>query len=119
MRRQNVQYPTFLLIIALAVGIVLSSNARMVSHDLTELAQIVAEHDHEVAEHGHAHNDIVDLIHAYHGHMHDVADHDHNIAFLPPRAASSHAPPTGKGWAWANGLMQDRSEFDLDRPPRL
>lgn len=51
--------------IALAVGLVLSANSRLVAHDFSELAKIVADHHDEISEHGHAHEDIVDVMHAY------------------------------------------------------
>lgn len=108
-----------LLTIALAVGMLFSANSRSVTHDFTELAKIVAEHHAEIEEHGHAHEDIVDLMHAYHGHSHEVADHDHNIAYLPPRDPSNSMMPTSKTWAMANSVMPDRRHFGLDRPPRV
>jgi hypothetical protein len=112
-------YLRIVLTIALAVGMISSSNSRMVSHDITELAKIVTEHHDEIADHGHAHEDIVDVMDAYHGHAHDVADHDHNTAFLSPRTSSGMIPPTRSGWALASYLMPDRKDFDLDRPPRV
>jgi len=108
-----------LLTIVLAIGTLASANSRSVTHDFTELAKIVAEHHAEIEEHGHAHEDIVDLLHAYHGHSHEVADHDHNIAFLPPRDAMSTPMPTSASWAMAHSAMPDRGYFGLDRPPRV
>jgi hypothetical protein len=107
------------LTIALAMGMISASNSRMVSHDIAELTKIVTEHLAGSAGHGHAHEDTVDILHAYHGHVHDVADHDHNIAFLPPRTSSSMAAPTRTTWPLASDVMPDRSRFDLDRPPRV
>ncbi|MFT6121241.1 MAG: hypothetical protein ACJAXK_003202 [Yoonia sp.] len=112
-------YLRIVLTIALAVGMIASSNSRMVSHDITELAKIVTKHHAEIADHGHAHEDIVDIVHAYHGHAHDVADHDHNIAFLPPRTSSGLVLPKRANWALASYAMPDRRGFDLDRPPRV
>jgi hypothetical protein len=106
------------LTIALAVGMILSANSRSLTHDVTELAQIVAEHHAEVDEHGHAHDDIVDLLHAYLGHGHEVADHDHNMAFLPAREPAGVILPTGTSWAMASRAMTDRRDYGLDRPPR-
>jgi hypothetical protein len=119
MTRVVAGYLRIVLTIALAVGMIASSNSRMVSHDITELAKIVTEHHGEIADHGHAHDEAVRVVDAYHGHAHDVADHDHNIAFLPPRASSGMVPPTRSGWALANYVMPDRKDFDLDRPPRM
>jgi hypothetical protein len=112
-------YLRIVLTIALAVGMISSSNSRMVSHDITELAKIVTEHHAEIADHGHAHDEVVSVMDAYHGHAHDVADHDHNTAFLPPRTSSGMIPSTRSGWALANYVMPDRRSFDLDRPPRV
>jgi hypothetical protein len=119
MRRRATDYLRAFLTIALAVGMVLSANSRMVSHDVTELAKIVAEHDAGIKEHGHAHEDIIDQMHAYHGHAHEIADHDHNIAFLPPRVSPNIMALARKNWALANDAMPDRRDFDLDRPPRV
>ena len=119
MTRRITGYLKGLLTIALAVGMVLSANSRSVTHDFTEFAKIVAEHCAEIEEHGHAHEDIVDLMHAYHGHSHEVADHDHNIAFLPPRDAVSTPMPTSTRWAMADHGLPDRRDYGLDRPPRV
>jgi len=108
-----------LLTIALAVGMLLSANSRSVTHDFTELAKIVAEHHAEIKEHGHAHEDIVDLMHAYHGHSHEIADHDHNIAFLPPREPAGFVMPTSTSWMMAHSAMPDCRDYGLDRPPRV
>lgn len=119
MTRQITRYLRGMLTIALAVGMILSANSRSVTHDFTELAKIVAEHHAEIQEHGHAHEDIIDLIHAYHGHSHEIADHDHNIAFLQPRETSDGPLPTSKSWAMSSSAMSDRRDYGLDRPPRV
>lgn len=107
-----------MLTVALAVAMLLASNARIASHDLPELAQIVADHKIEIVDHGHAHDDVVNVVHAYHGHGHDVADHDHNVAFLPDRKASGTMMPSRSNWRIANSALPGRTIFDLDRPPR-
>jgi hypothetical protein len=119
MTRAITGYLRGLLTIALAVGMLLSANSRSVAHDFTELAQIVAEHHAEIEEHGHAHEDIIDVMHAYHGHSHEIADHDHNIALLPPRDLSSSILPTSTTWTMVNSEMRDRRDYGLDRPPRV
>jgi hypothetical protein len=111
-------YLRIVLTVALVVGMMLASNSRMVSHYITELSKIVTDHHAEIADHGHAHEDIVDVLDAYHGHAHDVADHDHNLAFLRPRTASGIVLLTRTNWALASSAMPDRGSFDLDRPPR-
>lgn len=55
MTRKIASYLKGILAVALAVGIVLSANARSVTHDLTALAKIVADHQAEIEEHGQAH----------------------------------------------------------------
>ena len=119
MTRQFMGYLRAVLTIALAIGFILSANSRSVSHDLTELAKIVAEHHAEIKEHGHAHEDIIDVMHAYYGHSHEITDHDHNIAFLPPRSIVSAPMPTNTSWAMSNSALPDRREYGLDRPPRV
>lgn len=119
MKRKITGYLRGILAVALVVGIVLSANARSVTHDLGALAKIVADHQAEIEEHGHAHEDIVDLIHAYQGHSHEIADHDHNIAFLPTRDVIAAPLPTSTSWALAQYGMPDRRDHGLDRPPRV
>lgn len=106
------------LTIALAVGMILSSNSRIVSHDVTELAQTINDYSAGIEDHGHAHDEIVSIIDAYHGHAHDVADHDHNVAFLPPRLSSTIAQSTPTNWLMYDPASPNRRNFDLDRPPR-
>ena len=119
MARAITGYLRGLLTTALAVGMLLSANSRSVTHDFTELAKIVAEHHAEIEEHGHAHEDIVDLMHAYNGHSHEIADHDYNIAVLPPREPAGSKRPTSSSWAMANSALPDRTDYGLDLPPRV
>lgn len=119
MTRAITVYLRGLLTIALAVAIPLSADSRSVTHDFNELAKIVAEHHAEIEVHGHAHEDIIDLMHAYHGHSHEIADHDHNIAFLPPREPAGSIMPTSTSWMMAHSEMRDRRDYGLDRPPRV
>ena len=108
-----------MLTIALTVGMILSANPSSVTHDFTELAKIVAEHHAEIEEHGHSHEDIIDVVHAYYGHSHEIADHDHNVAFLSQRDAVSTAMPSSRIWAMSDSTMPDRQDYGLDRPPRV
>ncbi|WP_299030615.1 hypothetical protein [uncultured Sulfitobacter sp.] len=119
MMQQVVRYLRGYLVIALAVGLVLSANSRLVAHDFSELAKIVADHHDEITEHGHAHEDIVDVMHAYLAHSHEIADHDHNIAFLPPRDAMSETIPSSTIAALSDSGMRGRRDYGLDRPPRV
>lgn len=113
------RYMKELLAVVLAVGIILSANSRSITHDTTELAKIVAEYHAEIEEHGHAHEDIADLIHAFHGHHHEINDHDHNIAFLLPRESITTPFLTGTGLVRADFGKPDLIEYRLDRPPRV
>ena len=108
-----------LFAIVLTVGIILSANSRMVSHSFIEVAQIIAEHNDEIEEHGHSHEDIIDILHAAHGHAHEIADHDHNIAFLPTLEKYFAIPPNGKNWLLMNSFVPDQRIYGLDRPPRV
>ena len=119
MIRQATAFLRYALTIALALGMLLSSYARMTSHDVSNLAQIIAEQHAEIEDHGHAHGEISDVMQAYHGHAHDVTDHDHNIAFLPPRLESGVQMPTRTNWTLANYALPDRRSVELDRPPRV
>jgi hypothetical protein len=112
-------YLKAVLAIALIAGVILSANSRTESYDITQLAEIVAAHHAEIEEHGHVHEAVIDVMHAYLEHAHDVADHDHNIAFLPPRASTTILPTMRTSWTLAGYAMPDRKDFDLDRPPRL
>jgi hypothetical protein len=106
-------------VIALAVGLVLSANSRLVAHDLSELAKIVADHHNEAKEHGHAHEDIVDVMHAYLAHSHEIADHDHNVVFMPPHDAASEMVATSIIATLSDNSMRGRQDYGLDRPPRV
>ncbi|MFT6605787.1 MAG: hypothetical protein ACJA2X_000963 [Halocynthiibacter sp.] len=103
------RYLSIALTTVLAVGMISSSNSRVVSHDITELAKIVTEHHAEIADHGHAHEGIVSVMESYHWHADEVADHDLNIAILPPRTSSSMILPTRSGWTLANVCCRPRS----------
>lgn len=118
MKRQATSFLRFVLTIALAVGIMLSSNAQSQSHDLAQIAAIMAEHQSEIEDHGHAHGDVVDILHAYEGHANEMADHDHNTAFLPPRRSAGLNPPARKSWHLTQIALTDLRAFVLDRPPR-
>lgn len=118
MTRQAITFLRFAMTIALVVGIVLSSNAQSQSHDLGKIAEIMAQHQTDIKDHGHAHEDIVDVVHVYQGHAHEMADHDHNIAFLPTRRSTGFFAPVRTNWLLTEIAMSDRRAFDLDRPPR-
>ena len=119
MTRQATIFLRFALTIALAVGLMLSSSGQSKLHDLAKIAEIIAQHQAEIEDHGHAHDDIVDVIHVYQSHAHEVAEHEHNIAFLPPRRGISFDAPARINWSLTEVTMSDRVPYDLDRPPRV
>lgn len=108
-----------LLAILLMAGVTSSANARDVAHDPIELAQILADHHAEIEHHGHAHEDIIDLLHAYHRHAHQLSDHDHNVMSLPPRSDMSMVMPASLKRPMTNFAMLSRRDYGLDRPPRV
>lgn len=112
-------YLRIMLIAAFAAGMVFSPSSRTVSHDFSELVKIIADHHVEIEAHGHVHEDIADLLHAYHGHAHEAADHDHNVAFVLPRPASNMVVPNEQRWIMRNTLMPDLGDYGWERPPRV
>jgi 2-keto-4-pentenoate hydratase/2-oxohepta-3-ene-1,7-dioic acid hydratase in catechol pathway len=118
MIRQALTFLRFALSIALTVGIVLSSSAQSQSHNLAKITEIMTQHQVEIKDHGHAHEDIVDVMHAYQEHAHEMADHDHNSVFLPPKRGTGFIAPARTNWSLTEITMSDRSVFGLDRPPR-
>ncbi|WP_139816282.1 hypothetical protein [Planktotalea arctica] len=119
MKRQATSVLRFALTIALAVGIMLSSNAQSELQEFSEVADLLAEHQAEIEDHGHSHDDIVDILHIFQGHAHEMADHDHNTAFLPPRRSAGIIAPSSANWSLTETAASDRSAYDLDRPPRV
>ncbi|MEH6391406.1 MAG: hypothetical protein V7763_07105 [Sulfitobacter sp.] len=109
----------FIIVAVLAAGILLSSNEQSDPHDLAQLAQILTDHKLEVENHGHAHEDIVDILHAYQSHGPEFADHDHNIAFLTPRGTNGVDEIASAVWSPTATILSGRRAFDLDRPPRV
>ena len=118
MKRQATSFLRFALTIALAMGIVLSAFAKSQSNDLAKIAGIMTQHQAEIKDHGHAHDDIVDVIHAYQGHAHEITDHDHSVAYLPPKRSTGFIAPARTSRSLTKITMSDRIAFDLDRPPR-
>jgi len=119
MTRQAISFLRYALTIALAVGFTLSSDAQSKSHGFAKVAEIMAEHQAEIEDHGHSHDDIVDLIHIFQSHAHEIAEHEHNNSFLPPCEATSPTLPTGTRLAMADNAMRGRKHYGLDRPPQV
>ncbi|WP_147419704.1 hypothetical protein [Sulfitobacter guttiformis] len=109
----------FALTIALAVGIILSSNAQNELHEFAEIAELLAEHQAKIEDHGHSHDDIADILHIFQGHAHEMTDHDHSTAYLSPRRGLGFAAPSRTNWSLIEIAASDRSAHDLDRPPRV
>ncbi|WP_156798341.1 hypothetical protein [Ahrensia sp. R2A130] len=107
------------LVVMLMCGVALSATSRVVSHDVLELASIVAAHEADVEKHGHAHEAIADIIHAHHEHGHEIADHDHNIAYLPPHDNSDQFVFVGERWSFSDHGLLGRGANGPDRPPRV
>jgi hypothetical protein len=108
----------FALTCALALVLMLSTNANSLSYDPVALGEVIAKHQAEIADHGHSHDDIEDVVHAFQSHHHEFADHDHGAAYLPPRARSEFVTPDKSNWALARTRLTDPRGFELDRPPR-
>ena len=104
-----------MLTVILTVGLVLSSTARIASHNPVSPVEMASKQHSETETHGHAHDKDVQ---AHHGHAHDVLDHDHSSALLPPRRSVADFVPTRSDWVTAHSSLPGRGEFDLDRPPR-
>lgn len=105
--------------IALAVGVMLSSHAQSELHEFAEIAELLAEHQAEIEDHGHSHDDMVDILHIFQGHAHEMADHDHNTAYLSPKRGLGFIAPSSTNWSLTETTVSDRSAYDLDRPPRV
>lgn len=112
--------PIFRLTLAviLTVGMVLSSTARIASHDPVSPVEMAAKQHSETETHGHSHDKVDDVVQAQHGHAHDVLDHDHSSALLPPHRSVAVFSPTRSNWVTAQSGLPGRGDFDLDRPPR-
>lgn len=118
MKRQIATFFQYTLTFALALGIVLSANARIVSHNPTDLAQIAAQEQTSIEDHGHDHDDLVDVADAYHGHPHDMVDHDHSVAVLPQRREANYFTTGNTVWIKIASDLPDHKPIDFDRPPR-
>jgi hypothetical protein len=118
MRRQIATFFQYTLTFALALGIVLSANARIVSHQPTDRAQIAAQEQTTVKDHGHDHHDVVEVADAYHGHPHDMVDHDHGVAVLPQRGEVDYLAAASTVWIPSVSDLSDHKPIDFDRPPR-
>lgn len=118
MKQQAIFFLRYALVLILAIGIVMASGSKILSHNPADLMQIVTDHQIEAADHGHTHEDIVDIMHAYDGHAHDIADHDHSPALLPARRGASALAPVRRSWPMVQLAASGRKPIGLERPPR-
>ncbi len=118
MKRQIATLFQHALTFALAMGILLSANARIASHNPPDLAQIATQQQTSIEDHGHDHDDLVDVADAYHGHPHDMVDHDHTVAVLPQRREVDYLAAASTDWIMIASNLPDHTPIDFDRPPR-
>jgi hypothetical protein len=119
MTRQAISFLRFALTLALAVGFTLSSEAQSKSYDFARIAEIMSEHQAEIEDHGHSHDDIVDIMHVFQSHAHEMAEYEHITSFLPPCEATSAILPTSIRLIMADNAMRGRQDYGLDRPPTV
>jgi hypothetical protein len=119
MTRQAISFLRFALILALAVGFTLSSEAQSKSYDFAKIAEIMSEHQAEIEDHGHSHDDIVDIMHVFQSHAHEMAEYEHITSFLPPCEATSAILPTSIRLIMADNAMRGRQHYGLYRPPTV
>jgi len=76
------------------------------------------DHQEMVADHGHSHGFIEDLLWAIHGHSHDAVDHDHSPAM--PVFVNSALFPENRD-VWQSGVSKNKTSyaFLIERPPRV
>jgi hypothetical protein len=118
MKQKVIFFLRYALVLILAVGIVMASGSKILSHNPADLMQIVTDHQIEAVDQGHAHEDIVDIVHAYDGHAHDIADHDHSPALLPAWRGASALDAARRGWPMVQLAASGRKPIGLERPPR-
>lgn len=119
MKRKATSFLRFALTIALAMAFMLSSEAQSKSYDLVKIAEIMAGHQGDIEDHGHSHDDIVDIMHVFQSHAHEMAEHEHITSFLLPSEATSAILPTRIRLIMADNAMPGRRDYGLDRPPRV
>lgn len=108
-----------LLTVLVFGGIILSPDVRNAQHEPSDIMQILADHQADIERHGHAHEDIGDLLAHVHGHAHDAAEHDHNVMFMPPRVDAAPWASAGKDRWLVDNTQRQYATFDLERPPRV
>jgi hypothetical protein len=119
MKRQSTSFLSFALTLALAVAFMVSSEAQSESYDFVKIAEIMAEHQTDIEDHGHSHDDIVDLMHVFQSHAHEMAEHEHITSFLMPCETTSAILLTSIRLATAVNAMRGRQSYGLDRPPQV
>lgn len=81
--------------------------------------QDISERSEIIAEHGHAHDDVLDNYWAAHGHSHDAADHDHSSAILIRNADArpKDRPPLPRALEPVRNTLNPI--YTLERPPQV
>ena len=82
-----------------------------------QMLETLHEHMEEVAEHGHSHGILEDLLWALHGHDHDEIDHDHSPLVLTASLQSLTAAGL-KDWRQPPLDSIRSPSFLIERPPR-
>lgn len=70
-----------------------------------------------IAEHGHSHGYIEDMLWAMHGHDHDESDHDHSFVTLIS-AIHNFFMPTYNDWRHPPTKNISSPDFLIEHPPR-
>ncbi|WP_366655447.1 hypothetical protein [Fodinicurvata sp. EGI_FJ10296] len=103
------------LVALLCLSLVAWSIAPTVLH-VPKVSETLQEHAEMVADHGHSHGLLQDLLWASHGHSHDAVDHDHSQAL----AVLGDKGIFGKRDSWQLRQFRNGSYrvFRIERPPR-
>ena len=88
------------------------------SHHSQKIAATVVDHIEMIADHGHSHGFLEDLIMAANGHNPDVPEHDHSQVFLLPGQKLTVLQVNNEAWLPFPMVLRDDLRFGLDRPPR-
>ena len=106
----------FVGVLCIAVGV--WSLAPAVSHTpaIADAAELQAE---MLAEHGHDHGFVADVLWAMHGHAHDATDHDHNPATLARGTDTMVRLGVSNRRAIVPTRLTSDRLFRLERPPSV
>jgi hypothetical protein len=82
------------------------------------IVETIQDHLEMVADHGHSHGFVEDLMWAMHGHSHDAADHDHGQAVLTPPGGTGLALAVSRPRWRVPAIRGPTRAFRIERPPR-